>query len=111
VRPCLTFILPAELEALAQYGRHSPAHWGCELTVGRGGVVTIKGPSRHAVFEQAIRFLRVLMRETGRPAAPVAIAAVYTSFEGPRDAWQIVIGADIAFVPTGMEPVLSSAAG
>lgn len=107
-RSKLSFLLPATLVLRAMPGRHAPCLAGCLAEVGRGGLVEVVGPDREAVFEQAARFLRVVMRGTSLPARTIA-AQVATQEPGAparRDGWQIVIGAEIAFVAAGIEPRL-----
>jgi hypothetical protein len=100
--PCrLVMLLPATLALLAPPGRHCPCLMGCLLTVGPGGLMTITGPSRAKVFEQADRFLRVLLRRN--PPPPMSIAATLTSPCGVRDGWQVIVNAEISFAPTSLE--------
>jgi hypothetical protein len=97
----LTLLLPATLALLVPPGRHAPCLIGCLLTVGPGGLMTIDGPSREKVFEQADRFLRVLLRRN--PPPPMSIAATMTSRLGVSDGWQVIINAEISFAPTSIE--------
>ena len=99
----LSFLLPAGAQIVS--GRHRPSLDGCELNV-TFPLVEILGRSRDAVFEHASRFLRVACRKC--PA--VSIAAI---LETPRphgwagrrsDTWSIIVGADIAFSPTSLNP-------
>lgn len=89
-----------------QPGRHSPCLHGCLLRVEATGLVSIEGPSRERVFEQAARFIRVHAK--GLP--PQAIAAVLQTppaYAPPgRDGWSIIVGADVSFSPTAIEPHL-----
>jgi hypothetical protein len=100
----LTMLLPATLAFLVPPGRHSPCLMGCLLTVGPGGLMTITGPSRAKVFEQADRFLRVLLRRN--PPPPLSIAATLTSPCGVRDGWQVIVNAEISFAPTSLEATI-----
>jgi hypothetical protein len=95
----LTFLLPAG--ANARPGTHQPSPDGCALTV-RFPLVEIMGPSRGAVFEHAARLLRLACR--GLP--PLSIASVLATPARPagRDSWSIIVGADVAFSPTGLDP-------
>jgi hypothetical protein len=97
----LTMLLPARFALLVPPGRHAPCLMGCLLTVDRGGLMTITGPSRTKVFEQADRFLRVLLRRN--PPPPLSIAATLTSPCGVRDGWQVIVNAEISFAPTALE--------
>ena len=110
VHPCrLSFMLPGTLVMRAPIGRHAPCLAGCLLTVDRGGLVTVGGPSRERVFDQATRFFRVITKGMGLP--PLTIAARLRYAAGRIDTWQIVLGADIAFAPCGIEPHLPSQDG
>lgn len=102
----LSFLLPATLVLRAMPGRHQPCLHGCVLRVDRGGTVTVEGPSRPRVFEQAARFLRMVAK--GMP--PVAIAAWLASPCDRRDGWQIIVNAEVSFAPTAIEPHLADQA-
>lgn len=96
----LTFLLPDRLAFAVPVGRHQPCLAGCVLDVDRAGLVSIFGLSREQIFAQCRRFMRLVARGHG----PLSIAAVLTSPLPPgRDAWQIIVGADVAFAPTGLE--------
>jgi hypothetical protein len=95
----LTFMLPAVLGFAVPVGRHHPCLMGCLITVHLGGLVIVDGPSRERIFEQTARFLRLITRRN--PPPPTSIAAALRGQQS--DSWQIVIGADVSFVPTGME--------
>ena len=97
----LTMLLPPTLGGLIPPGVQHPCLMGCLLTVGQGGVLTITGPSQAKVFEQADRFLRILIRRN--PPPPLSIAATLTSPCGVRDGWQVIINAEISFAPTSIE--------
>jgi hypothetical protein len=97
----LVFMLPATLLLRARIGVHHPSLAGCLLHVKQAGLVEIGGPCREAVFDQTARFLRVLRK--GMDLPPTSIDARSSCSLG-RDSWQIVIGADIAFMPGGIEP-------
>lgn len=103
----LTFMLPASLQLRVPLGRHSPCLHGCVVTVEPVGLVAMEGPSRERVFEQATRFFRVHAR--GLPALTVS-----SSLESPakycppgRDTWKIVIGAEISFACTPLDPEIA----
>jgi hypothetical protein len=102
----LTFRLPAALGFAVPVGHHVPCLMGCLITIHLGGLVTVDGPSRERVFEQTARFLRLITRRN--PPPPISIAAALRGRHS--DSWQIVIGADISFVPTGMEVQFTSGA-
>jgi hypothetical protein len=102
----LTFLLPPALGLMARPGRHSPCLHGCVLTIERDLLVSIDGPSRERVFDQAQRFLRVVTKGI---ATPNPIAAWLCSPCGRRDGWSIIIRAEIAIVPTLIPGALYSA--
>lgn len=98
-------MLPPSLHLRVPSGRQSPCQHGCVLTVERSGLVTIEGPGRDALFEQARRFLRLHAR--GLPALSIAALLVTPPRPGGgRDSWSIIVGADVAFSPTAIEPVI-----
>jgi len=100
----LSFLLPAGLSA--DSGSHQPSPDGCFLHINRM-LAEIVGPSREAVFEHAARLLRVSCRAnlSGR-LPPLSIGAVLSTPARPsgRDAWSIIVGADVAFSPTPLDP-------
>ena len=95
----LSFLLPAGVKV--DRGSHQPSPHGCLLHVD-GPLIEIVGPSREATFEHASRLLRVACK--GRP--PLSIAADLRTPARPsgRDTWSIIVGADIAFSPTSLDP-------
>jgi hypothetical protein len=109
----VTFLTPPG--AWIEPGFRIDSPHGCILEVGRTGLVTILGPSREAVFELAARLLRAACR--GRPPASVS-ARLYQprpngelsegrdwlELPGPVDGWTIIIGAEVAFSPTPIDP-------
>lgn len=97
----LSFLLPAG--ALACSGSHQPSPEGCLLHV-TFPLVDIAGPSREAVFEHATRFLRVSCR--GRPPLSIAARLSTPGRTVGTDGWTIIVGADIAFSPTALDPHL-----
>jgi hypothetical protein len=108
----LYFMLPDSIAWAVPSGRHQPCLHGCVLEVSRTGLVTIEGPSRERVFDQARRFFRVHAK--GHP--PASIGAVLCSPRGglsvhavdppvrvrrpARDGWSIAVGADVVFSPS-----------
>jgi hypothetical protein len=99
----LTFRLPLRLAFALRRGRHHPCLAGCMLEVLAGDIVSVTGPSRQRVFAQARRFLAPIAKGHG----PLSLAgSIETATErGPpeRDAWQIILGAEVSFAPTGIE--------
>lgn len=72
-------------------------------------LVRIDGPSRELVFVCTAAFLRA--QRDRWPDTGGHIAAVLRCHEGARgrpasDSYQIIIGADVAFAATGIEPTL-----
>jgi len=103
--PRLTFRLPASLVLLAPVGRHQPCIHGCVLRVERGGLVTIDGPDRKQVIDQAQLFLKVLAKgRYVRDSIPVAISGPWG-----RDSGWITIEAGILFSWGPVAPIAGSA--
>lgn len=107
-----SFLLPAD--AACGHGVNADQRHGCLVEIGRIGLVTIMGPSREAVFDQAARILR--MACAGLPALSIA-CSLYTKSEGPADdgrdwlrlegstdRWTIIVNGGVSFSPTGLEP-------
>lgn len=84
----LTFFLPPDFDGcVGPDGTHRPSYAGCALELvtfaDRSYMVTVRGPSRTAVFEQARRFLKVTFKDSG----PLTIDAVlYTPASIPTAA-------------------------
>jgi hypothetical protein len=95
----LTFLLPSRLLLMVQSGRHQPCLHGCVLLVGRGGLVTVEGPSKEKVFKQVGLFLKMVCKGHGA----VSLAARVIS-PGGCDGWSIIVGAKVAFSPTCLDP-------
>ena len=102
----LGFALPADFVVTDGGPQPSPA--GCTLQSFKNMVV-ITGPSRDAVFEKATELLRAIRAMTRQPMSITADLET----PGPvprRDSWTIVVGADVAFTPTGLDPYFPRAA-
>lgn len=99
----LTFLLPDG--AAVTPGFHQPSPEGCALAVA-WPLIEISGPSRRAVLDQAARLLRLSCRHL----PPLSIAAFLTTPGRPagRDSLTIIVGADVAFSPTGLDPEFPS---
>ena len=97
----LSFMLPTALAGTVRRGRHQ-AIGELSITVDRGDLVRIDAPTRAAVFEHAIVFLRQHALREGpcRPSQPLVIpATLFAHSEEPassgrEDLW-IAVGADI----------------
>lgn len=95
----LTFLLPQGTRA--DSGTHQPSPDGCRMRLD-WPLVEIQGPSRQAVFEHAGRLIRLVCRDQ----APLSIPAILLTPIVPasRDAWSIIVGAEVAFSPTPIDP-------
>src|SRR5258708_1636208 len=94
----LSFLLPEGVDASWADGRHFPA-LGCHVRV-LSPLMKIRGPSRDWVFDAA----DVILRQACESHGPLSIAATLQS-PPPcpgRDSWTIIVGADVAFAPTGL---------
>jgi hypothetical protein len=96
----LSFLLPTGTTVVA--GSHRPSPEGCLMHVEADRLIEIVGPSREAVFEHAARLLRVVCRGL----SAVSIAAMLKTPARPvgHDSWTIIVGADVAFSPTALDP-------
>lgn len=99
----LSFLLPDGADLVGALERFRQPADG-NLTVFAAGLVSIGGRSREAVFNNIAEFVRQL-----RLDAPQAIAVTMVTTRDPargmpsgRDSWTIVVGADVAFAPTGL---------
>lgn len=103
------FRLPLGAAAISDFRRP-----GVEVEIGRE-VIAISGPSRESVFEAAAGLLRAACRGL----KPLSIAGrLYVMNDRPTDGrdwlllpgssdgWTIIVGADVAFSPTGVDPHL-----
>jgi hypothetical protein len=111
----LTFRTPPGARIEVGFRVDSPL--GCILEIGCTGLVTILGPSREAVFELAARLLRAACRGLPpaavsarlyqpRPNAELSEGRDWLELPGPVDGWTIIIGAEVAFSPTPLDPHL-----
>lgn len=99
----LSFLLPPALAFSVAPGRHQPCLHGCVLNVHRDANVTIEGPSRERVFDQARRFLRLITKGmTQRQIDAVLYTPPSDGCRGGRDPWSIIVNAEVAIVPTAM---------
>lgn len=105
----LTFQLPATMLLLVPEGRHQPCIAGCVLINNRG-LLTIEGPSRDRVFDQARRFFRAHTRKL--PALTIVATLDTPSGYSPRgrDGWTIVVNSDVTFAPTGLGAEIAASA-
>jgi hypothetical protein len=92
----LSFLLPAGAKADA--GNHQPSPEGCRLEV-TFPLAVIAAPSREAAFEHAALLLRVACRGL-RASIPARLETPGGPVAGDR--WTIIVGADVAFSPTGL---------
>lgn len=72
----------------------------CELEA-EGGLMRIRGPSREAVFDDAARLATALNWQL-----PAAVSAILHTPNRPSgfDRWHMIVGARVAFSPTGLDP-------
>jgi hypothetical protein len=88
----LSFMLPDSLAAFVRPGRHCPCLAGCLVTISRGYVAHIDGPTRAQVFAQTRRFLT----EIAKDHPPLHIAAELVTDDRHRErGWTIVLGAPV----------------
>jgi hypothetical protein len=97
----LSFLLPRGVAAAWADGRFYFG-LGCRVRV-ISPLVEIAGPSREAVFECASNVLRESWEEGW---GPISIAATLVSPPpvSGSDSWSIIVGADVAFSPTSLDP-------
>lgn len=101
----LSFIVPRDAVALGGDGTYS-AENGCEIEIA-APLVRIRGFSREAVFNAASDVVRDLGQDS-----PTSITAILRSPARPSgaDSWSIIVGADVAFSPTSIDPYFPTAA-
>ena len=99
----LSFLLPKGANAAGD----DVAPGDCRIRVSPP-LVKIAGPSRERVFEVATTFLRHVCRDH----TPLSIAATLVSPPpvSGSDGWSIIVGADVAFSPTSLDPHFPRAA-
>jgi hypothetical protein len=93
----LSFLLPPGVTAAPDTYSGWVPH--CAVEIDRLRAV-ITGPSKDAVIEQAARLVRVIC--LGRRDLSIDATLESPPPLSGRDAWTIVVGADIAFLPTGL---------
>ncbi len=102
----LSFLVPrAVLLGIAR--AEISATRGCSIEL-ELPLIRIRGDSREAVFDAASD----LVRHIPGSNQPLSIAAILHTPERPSgfDRWSIIIGADVAFSPTGLDPHFPRAA-
>ncbi len=99
----LSFALPRDWRL--SYDGPQPLAHGSFLTV-QLYLVAVQGPSREGVFEDAATLFRTVIDMT---RAPLAIAATLETPWG-KDTWSVILGADVAFSPTSLDPHFPKAA-
>lgn len=92
----LSFLLPRGAQAVAVRGLCA----GCSIEI-EGPLVRVIGDSREAVFDCASDVVRGLHR-----FQPISISSILHSPARPSgfDRWSIIVGADVAFSPTSLDP-------
>ena len=102
----LTFLLPADFRL--SYDGTQPGANGCLLAT-RGALVEVSGPSREAVLNDATPLLRTIHGFLERPFSITAVVRSPPPVPGV-DSWSIIVGADVAFSPTSLDPHFPRAA-
>ena len=106
----LSFLLPKGITFRPAVDGHF-ASPGCSFRISHP-LVKILGPSREALFAAATAFLRSLVRAPGALSITALLSSPAPA--GGSDGWTIIVGADIAFSPTGLGawlPALSRETG
>lgn len=101
------FTLPPALQLGVNVGRHQPCLHGCILNVDRDYRVSIEGPSRDRVFDQARRFFRVHAKGKGALNL-VGVMSAPADRGGGRDGYSIIVNSDVTFTATTIEPNISA---
>lgn len=96
----LSFMLPKGVEL--RPAEIDVAVYGCKIRFERP-VVKVFGPGREAVFSCAAT---VVLRAGGIHPGPRSIAALLKSPPPASgvDSWSIIVGAEVAFSPTAIDP-------
>jgi hypothetical protein len=87
---------PGSASALGVYSGWVP-HCAIEIDLVRA---VITGPSKEAVIEQTARLVRTIC--FGRQDLSIDAVLESPPPGGGRDGWTLIVGADIAFAPTGL---------
>lgn len=92
----LSFMMPRGIFAVRGGDRPN----GCVIDV-EPPLVRIRGCSREAIFDTAAEVVRTLPG-----ARPLALSGILHSPSRPSgfDRWTIIVGADVAFSPTSLDP-------
>jgi hypothetical protein len=101
----MRFLLPRTLMLGVQIGRHHPCLHQCLLEVDKAYVVRVRAPTREKLFAQASAWLRTAAKGHIADGQSFQISAkVQTPARicAGLDSWTIVVGADVAFAPTGL---------
>lgn len=103
----LSFLLPEGASLEFTWDGWSPTIEGCGYLVHGAGLVVVTAPSREAALDTAGDFLRAACRGLGaRSVALTLLTPDGASGPRGRDRWTAVVGANVAFFPTGLGPYL-----
>lgn len=100
----LRFLLPADFRLT--YGGPQPGRHGCAIRA-TSNLVEIDGRSREHVFDAGADLLRTL-HVMVKPLS-FSVSAILETPIG-ADSWSIIVGADVAFSPTSIDPYFPTAA-
>lgn len=105
-----SFLLPQGARAFP--GAVVDSSYLCFVDIGRAGLVSITGPSREAVFDQAARILKAgcegLPTQSiagtlyERPCSAPGDGRDWLRLPGPADSWSVIVNAEVAFSPSGL---------
>jgi hypothetical protein len=96
----LTFLLRRAIARMAIPRLRTLTLDGCEIDMAQAPLVSIVAPTRDRAFDQAARLLRA--RGGNEPPELIHATLATPGQRGGRDGWSIVVGADVAFAPTGL---------
>jgi len=94
----LCFLLPRAICRVAAGRLQQLTEHGCDVDMSAAPHIVVLAPSRNRAFDQATR----LICARGGNEPPGSISAILTSPDGASDGWTIIVGADVAFAPTGL---------
>lgn len=102
-----TFLLPEGAALADAIDTCLPLDFGCELELHGAGLVLVGAHSREALFLGLAPFLVVLCAPIRPQSIAITVSTTRAQDGGPaRDSWTVIVGANIAFCPSRLPPLI-----
>jgi hypothetical protein len=110
-----SYILTFRLPKAADQARFGGLAAGCGVDIDGHGGIAVRARSREAVFDQGGRVLLACCPDLAPLIIPCTVhfqprepgdGRDWLRIASPSDAWTIIVGAPVAFTPTGLDPAI-----